>query len=90
MYARINPYTGEMELAGIDFVIQSRPPTYSDASYAVPTMWIDDSNDAIWILLRVTGSVGYWLLLGTIDPYGYGTEDSNTLVAESGDTLILQ
>jgi len=92
MYGRINPFTGQMELAGAGalYTIKSRPPNYADVAYAVPILWIDDSNDACWILLRISGGVGYWLLLGTIDPYPYGAESGATLITEAGDALILQ
>ena len=53
-------------------------------------LWIDDSNDALWVLLRVSAGVGYWLLLGTVDPYSYGTEADETLVTEASETMILQ
>ncbi|MDD4339197.1 MAG: hypothetical protein PHV00_05905 [Syntrophales bacterium] len=90
MFARMNPFNGQMELTGIDYVIQSRPPVYADVDYAVPMLWIDDSNDALWVLLRVSAGVGYWLLLGTVDPYSYGTEADETLVTEASETMILQ
>lgn len=90
MIAKVNPFTGAMDLSGIPYQIFSRPPVHTDVSYGVPTLWIDDSNDALWILLRISGSVAYWLLVGTIDPYAIGSEAGADITTESGDTMIVQ
>lgn len=90
MYARINPFTALMEVAGLETVFASDAPTPLDASFSVPTLWIDETQDAAWMLLRVSGGVGYWALIASCDAYPLGLESGDTLITESGETIIYQ
>ena len=89
MYARINPFTALLEVAGLETVYDTVPPTPLDVSYSVPTLWIDTDHDSAWLLLRVSGGLARWALLATCDPYPLGTEAGGDLVTEEGDAIIL-
>jgi hypothetical protein len=89
MYARINPFSGQPELAGLETVFAVNPPTPTDASYSVPCLWIDSEHDAAWLLLRIAGGLAYWALLATCDPYPLGAESGDAVITESGNNIIL-
>jgi hypothetical protein len=93
MLGRLNPFTGNIELAGIPWVSQGLAPTTTDTAYSVPTMWIDEHDDSVWILMKISGGNAFWLQLGTLGSsnlVGLAMENDNVLVAESGEIISLQ
>lgn len=89
MHMRINPITGQMNLAGLEYVIKTVPPTPDDNDYTVPCLWHDSVHGAAWLLLQVSGGVAYWSLLALVIPYPAGAESGEDLVTEAGDTIVL-
>lgn len=93
MVGRLNPFTGNIELAGIPWVSKGLAPGLTDTAYTVPTLWIDGHDDSIWILMKVSGGNAFWLQLGTLgssNPVGLAMEDDNVLVTEDSVVLTLQ
>jgi hypothetical protein len=90
MYSRINPFTGLLDVAGLETVYASDAPTPLDVSYSVPTLWIDETHDSAWLLLRVSGGLARWALLATCDPYPLGVETGDDLITEAGENIIYQ
>lgn len=90
MYSRMNPFTGLLELAGLETVFATVPPSLADVSYSIPTLWIDTDHDTAWLLMRVSGGLPTWALLATShDPYSLFTEAGGDLVTEAGESIIL-
>jgi len=52
----------------VPYVIKSGAPSASDNSYSIPTMWIDITGDAFYILTDVTGGTATWSTGGSSLP----------------------
>lgn len=76
-------YTGTV---AIPFISRTFAPTTSDFQFAVPTLWIDTSNSAGYLLLSKPGSVADWAMItntgGTVTDID--TPDGNTVTPTSG------
>jgi len=44
----------------LPYVLKTVAPTVNDINYAVPTMWIDTTNNAFYILVDITDGVATW------------------------------
>lgn len=61
MTIKLNPFTGEPEWIGLEYIYKALAPTAADNGYAVPTLWIDTVANKAYLLVDVTGGVATWL-----------------------------
>ncbi len=83
----LNPlsYLGSEPISPLEFTIQKRAPksgTTSDYNnWNVGTIWLDNSTQDVWILVRKAGRVATWILLAT------GASDLEKLTGDTGGAV---
>lgn len=79
----LNPFTGNFDFKGLNYVSKSAAPTTSDTGYAVPTLWVDTANNALYLLAANDGTTATWTELGAGGGGGLIPLDEQTASASS-------
>ncbi len=59
----LNPFTGDLQLLGLDYVSKTSNPSTADTGYAIPSFWLNSSTKQLFMYVAagqweiVTGSV---------------------------------
>ena len=95
MVFKINPFTGELDNVGVEFIYQDYTPDASNYNHAIGTEWYNSTNKHIYKLYDDTKNAALWQ---QISPIGMDSEENVLAIADasiappteiSGDRYIL-
>ena len=80
---------GENLIRGdVEYVRKSADPTIADINYKIPTVWINNTDNGIWILSDINGTSAVWTEVnsGSADVVGPASSTDNAVVRFNGTT----